>query len=531
MNDAAAFTDIGGCRAWVAALPLLSPLQVQEMLLEQLFRLNEVALTGEQRFALLESLRDPLRFAQGEAMKRYSGKPLPLAPLEQAASDRALALWRALATAYRSCLATDEAALGPLDGNDPRAPVLASFCQRGLAALADEHSDSMRAGRRVDQTFWPAAHGFYASAERLGLAGVPVADSLRGNPATSAVAAYAEVMLLAAAGLHELPPRQQGWVIQWAGRWADRIVIGAAPPAESPSLPLCVDLESDGPPDFRPRQGPGARWLDTAALRLTLKKRMALLARGESPASLGLGEDCTQPAVGDTLRRVYPRWVKGGVARRYARHPLSGPCRFVAGIEAIHYYVAGHQPFKPPGSVDMGELRRQRDELATFGRVATRFDDDYSHDHAFQMESWAVEEDWGLFDQSEDGLRLVRPLGQAGGRLGIGQLVAVQPAGRSDIRLGVVRWTQVTALQMVAGIQLLPGRSQAVGVRRTGLMARPDPYQRGFLLPDTIVLPPGLYKADRIVETWTAMVSRRFRLGELIERGTDFERASCAEVA
>jgi hypothetical protein len=74
-------------------------------------------------------------------------------------------------------------------------------------------------------------------------------------------------------------------------------------------------------------------------------------------------------------------------------------------------------------------------------------------------------------------------------------------------------------------------------VRRTGVMAAPDEYQRGFLLPGReasalptcLVLPPGSFKPERIMETWTQIATRRFRLKELIERGTDFERVSCVE--
>src|SRR5690606_2390672 len=134
----------------------------------------------------------------------------------------------------------------------------------------------------------------------------------------------------------------------------------------------CVDLESRLPASFKPGSGAAARWLDTAELRKSLKKRLRLLAEeGEdnTPEKLGLGNDCQQPACGEALRRIYPRWVKGGVLRRHDRHPMNGPCRFVIGVDAIHYYLSGSQPFKPPGSASSEELRRQREELATFGRI------------------------------------------------------------------------------------------------------------------------------------------------------------------
>lgn len=275
-------------------------------------------------------------------------------------------------------------------------------------------------------------------------------------------------------------------------------------------------------------------------MRKSLKRRLTLLAKGDpadTPARLGLGDDCTQPACGEVLRSVYPRWVKGGVLRRHERHPLSGTCRFAAGIDVIHYYISGHQPFKPPGSVNTDELRRQREELGTFGRIATRFEDDYSSNHDYHLESWSVVEDWGLYDQSADGLRLVRPLSQEGGRLAVGQLVGMQPAGSSGFLLGVVRWTQIVDENLSAGIQLMAGKPLPVALRKTGVMAVQDKYQPGFLLmspeapkqPIAAILTPGSFKPDRIMEAWTEIVTYRVKLKDLVERGADYERASCEE--
>ena len=543
------FVDAPSCRDWIRRLPLLNPRLAQAQLLEQLRALNGYTLAGSVRLGMLEALQVPIRFVQGENAILFAGKPLPLAPLEQSASDATHALWQEALLGYLRCL---ESLLG---GDDALQPQAATICQRALAILADDFADLVRAGRQAESALWRFAHALYSSAEALGASRVPVADALRETQTAGSAAdtlrgyrpvtpttTYVELMLLACASLHEFAPRQQRWAMGWARRWAAKVSVAAEPPALTAALPLCVDLDGDAPPSFMPRAGPGARWLDTGELRKSMKKRLALLARGDPgvvPASLGLGEDCVMPACGEVLRRIYPRWVKGGVQRRYGRHPMSGVCRFVAGVDAVHYYVAGHQSFRPPGSTTGDELRRQREELAMFGRVATRFDEQFSREHGFRLENWTLVEDWGLFDQSEGGVCLVRPLEREGGRLGIGQLVAVQPAARSEMLLGVVRWTQQRGDTLAAGIQLLSGRPQPVVVRRTGVMAEPDKYQPGFVLAESdrpeasasLILAPGGFKPERIVEAWTPIATRRFKLKVLLERGADFERARCVEVA
>lgn len=526
------FVDAEQCRAWCAALPLTNPIQAQAQLLRQMHLLNRFTLDGATRLALLELLREPVYFVQGESAKKFAGRPLPLAPPEQAAFDTAHSLWQALAVGYLRCLD----GMGGADGASA-----ARVCQRVLAALVDDLADVTRAGHQPDAAHWRRAHAAFAAAEQQAAAGLAVEDALRGGQAATTTETYVELMLLAAANLHELTPRQQGWAMRWAHRWAGKVSIHSAPPPESPALPLCVDLAGTEPARFKPHAGDGARWLDTAELRKSLKKRLRLLAEGgeeSAPEKLGLGADCSQPACGDALRRIYPRWVKGGVLRRHDRHPMHGACRFVVGVDAIHYYLSGSQPFKPPGSASSDELRRQREELATFGRVAARFEDEYSRNHGYQLENWEVVEDWGLIDQSSGGLRLERPLKQTGGRLAIGQLVAVRPAGANGLLLGAVRWAQVIDDNLSAGIHLFPGKPLPVAVRGTGAMAAREPYRPGFLLPPVealelsacAVLPPGGFKPNRIMEVWFEEKTRRIRLKAIVDRGADYERAACEEI-
>lgn len=531
------FLDLEQCQAWQKSLPLTNPIQAQAQLLRQLHLLNRYTLDAGLRFGMLELLREPIHFVREENAKKFAGKPLPLAPPEQAALDTTHSLWQALVTGYLRCL---DACLA---GDAALAPQAAQICQRALAALADDQTDLVRAGSQPDTAHWRRAHALYASAEKLGVTTSGAHDRLRGDKTVTPMAAYVELFLLSAASLHELLPRHQRWVMGWARRWAGKVAVLAAPPAlDLAALPLCVDLDSEAPASYRPLAGSGARWLETTELRKSLKRRLNLLARGEpgdTPERIGLGADCIQPACGEVLRRIYPRWVKGGILRRHERHPLSGSSRFVAGVETIHYYLSGHQPFKTPGHATTADLRREREEMATFGRVANRFMDEYSRNHGYQLENWEVVEDWGMLDQSSGGLRMERPLKQAGGRLGIGQLVAVQPAGTNGLLLGAVRWAQVVADRLAAGIQLFPGKPWPVAVRGTGVMADKEPYRPGFLLPAVsaldlpacLVAPPGSFKPGRILEAWSPEGSAQYKLQEVVDRGIDFERIACSEAA
>lgn len=522
-----AFVTGSQCQAWLAATPLSNPIQAQALFLHQLNLVNHQDLPAAERLAILELLRRPVAFAQREAAKRFTAKALPLVPPEQAAFDTCQSLWQALAQGYRLCLA---------GGQDPGASFKALIFERCLTVLVESQIDVYLAGYSPTPAHWRALHWLYADAETSGIATMSVEDGshLGKTPATVA-GIYAEALLLHAASPHELSLRHLIWVSRWARRWAGKVGFLKAAPEESRGRPLCVDLDSDQPATYR-RTGEGKpRWLDTAQLRQSLKKRLNMLQQGHGPADLQLGEDCTQPACGRLLRQAYQRWCKGGEHRGHDRQSVQGNCELITTLEAIHYYVGDRTPFRQPGYANDHLLRREREEIATFGRIANRRPEDFSQQHGYQMESWAVVEEWQMVDESAQGVHAVHPAVRINARVSQGQLVAVRPESAQQLLLGATRWAMVAPDgNLHLGILVIPGRPEAVAARNTGLTAVKEGYRQAFLLPaiaalDTVasvVLPSGWYKKDKIVEIHSNQQSRQLKLVDLLDRGVDYDRAS-----
>ena len=523
-----AFTNAAECGAWLATVPLADAVQAQAMFLRQANLLNRLTLAARERLDILELLRNAIHEAQEEYSRKFAGKPLPLTPPEQAAYDSCRTLWHALATGYMRC--ADACIAGEADMRPQAALVL----QRALAALVAEQFETHRAGQVPAPEHWRVLHQLYAAAEQLNVADREVPDAQRlGNAPGSPAAAYVEALLLAAASLHEHAQRQIAWVARWARRWAAKVRVLAAPPTLSTqAIPLCVDIASDRPAGFMPVNSEGARWLETAELRRSLKKRLTLLEQGESPARLNLGSDCTQPACEQLLKHVYQRWCKGGAIRGFERRPATGSCRFIVGVEAIHYYLSDRKPFKQPSASDIDLLRRERDEIATFGRISTHRDEHFSEQQGYAVEQWQVLENWHMVDASATGMRISRPVRQSGIRLGHGQLVAACPADAQSFLLGCVRWVLVAdALQ--AGVYFFPGRPEPVALRGSGPAAGGEKYRQAFLLPEvtalgqeaSVVMSVGSFKLGKAMEILAGQ-SRQIRLTRLIERGADYERAA-----
>lgn len=521
---APAFTDLSGCRNWLAQQSLADPDTLHARLREQLAALLPLPFSARERLAILELLREAIFFAQGELSKRLLDRPLPLAPAEQVVRDAVQALWLLLAEGYQHCLSPSSP---PMLENER-----ALAGQRLLASLADAHYDLVRSGAAVPPLFWRRLYSAYRDVEGQGLATLPVDDALRSKGRQTPREAFVETVLLAVASPQELFSRQQAWVARWARRWAGKIEIVASPPAlAGRALPLCLDLASDEPPGYLPRQGDGARWLLTTALRASLKARLERLARGPelTPARLGLGEDCVEPACSELLRRLYPRWVKGGVHRRHERLPFAGPCVVSVGFAAIHYYLAGRRvAFADKGNED--RLLREREELALFDRLARRFAEEYSRNHGFFLEDWQVAENWQSVDRSLGGVRLMRPLAQAGARIALTQLIAIR-APHEGFLLGSVRWLHTTADALIAGIERIPGKPQAVALRGTGVNAKDESYRAAFWLSAEdgergyLLAAPATFRPNRILELWDGrQAPRHLRCKALLARGIDYEQ-------
>ncbi len=202
------------------------------------------------------------------------------------------------------------------------------------------------------------------------------------------------------------------------------------------------------------------RYLDISEIALSLKNRVILLRKGETPAHLGLGEDCVMPQCEQLLINLYQHWCDGRVNRDHVRRPGTGNCSVAAGLPAAHYYISG-KPFKQPG-VAKELSSKQRAEIATFGRVATRDDEDYSQIQGYSLEQWQLK------DESISGMRAVRPRDSSSQRVAGGQLVGVRVPESKGFLLAAVRWVQLLESgEVMAGLQGLarhahPGRACAI---------------------------------------------------------------------
>lgn len=524
-----AFSDENSCRAWLALLPLTNVGLAQSQLTLQLNLLNCYALPAQTRLGILELLREPIEFVHEQSLARFAGRPLPLNQSDQTAFDASQALWQALITAYLHCVktASDNLAETPHSIHliTSRAATFA------LKALASSYLDACIAGFLTPPTFWPQLHLIFRAAEQLKIARLPVDGCFRHR--TTVTSAYVEVLLLAAAIPIELGVRQLQLVAGWAQRWAHKVVVQPQAPVDRRTPALCVDLLSDRPATFRADETGGAsvRWLALAELRKSIKKRLILLAQGESPQALQLGKGCEQIQCEALLKKIYQSWCKGGTGHQPAKTGLGQRSRsnvhLLGGLEAIHYHLTGQASVERDSSIYLSAL--EHEEIATFGRITKRNGEHYSERTDFLLEEWRIVE------QHATDLTLERALSPPGKAHVRDQLVGIRVHVDEGFMLGILSWIAMTASRdgLIAKVDLLPGKPEGVTLRMSGSGTGGTSLARGLFQPAvealgitaSLLMPTGWFKAQRIVEVQVPTgQTPGCRLKRLIGRGADFER-------
>jgi cyclic-di-GMP-binding protein len=509
------FRDAAGCAAWLQGVPLINVASSHAKLLAQLAELNRADVAPAERLKILEQLREPVVFVQTEQAKKFATRPVPLSAQERDVFGAVTSLWAAYLLGYQYCLQAE---------GDAAQSALA--CQRALWCLSAKIGEHYWAYQEIAPEDWKLLNRLYALAEERGVAERAVSHPVYKKVETRCVETYARALLLDLANPNEHAPRQTMMVARWLERWAQKVAVSRTPPAGD-QAPLAVDIAGDDGAARSGATGDSVRYLDVSDIARSVKKRVSLLRKGESPSALNLGD--VPPATAEHLLiMLYKQWCEDKHSRTHPRRPATGTAQLCIGMPAMHYYVSGERFRQPAGEADLSKM--QREEIATFGRVATRHEEvDYARTQGYFLETWQLK------DESRSGLRLERAQADAVARYQLHQLVAVRPADGKSFILGMVRWLSVGPdLVLRAGVRTMPGMPKGAAVRGTGLNATTEKVVPALLLPavpalsspESLVIPNGWYKPKRVVELTRDGGTSNVALVALLERGTDYERVT-----
>ncbi len=518
------FTDSAGCKRWIESLPLTNLQAAQRSLTEQLaLVVRDAAIVPGDLLRILETLREPASYVQGELARKYTAKPLPLDSNEAVLWGRAIDLWQGFSDGYGACR---DAHVRGDPGLRSHGPLIV---MRGLRYAANIMFEHYRIYRQVPAPLWQNLHRLYVFAEQSGFAHVAVADIFSRQEADSSCsAAYTQALLSELANPFALSGRQMEFLARWTEKWSALVNLSAQPLAQSAIPPLSVDLAGSAGPKFTEESEPVAtlRHLDFEQVGRTLRQTITLLKQGQTPAMLGLGEDARQPGCENLLMLLYIQWCRAGTGRGEQRNMIEEKAQVCLGVHAAHYFISGRS-FRTPNAA----LSRQEEhDMHLFGHISERTE------RALISSQSAAVESWELVNQSNSGFMCMLREPDAELRIGHNQLVAVRRGSSKLFYLGLVQWLRVEENDdLYVGVRLFPGIARAVVAKPANFHAPSgiNGYERALLLPEmavpatpaTLILPTGWYQAGRFVELFGEQ-KQVAKLVNVIEKGSDFDRCT-----
>lgn len=479
--------EFGAAAEIIAHLPLHRPAEAEARLGELLGVVLASPPLPEQLLSLLEYARPSLHFVRATAVKHYHEHAPHLAADAEAHFQRGLQLWHQVVTAYQHCadaLLTDTA----------KSATLLHRCTMYIGMQIIEH---YRVKRQVPESLWQELHRSYGLAEARGLARITLTEDLPDESRTPHIQAlYIAHLLTEVAQPYGRNAADLNLIWQWADRWAHLARLGR-PRIAANKIAFVVDLKASRP--LHPRAGgdlpESIRGLNTSALIQQLRDHLNDISTPDACERLHLSHDGIARQQ-HLLQQLIATWSLDSLPRRFRRTPADELIALTSSLHGIYDVLSG--------------------QATTEGKPD------------------ALTEAWRVIDHTPSGFRLSRETEgpREGLRIENGQLVALRPHDGGDYLLAQVQWLmREQSSALLAGFAVLPGIPRPVSIladeRFKGQVAR---TVRAFLLPAVaamqseaaIVLPAGFYQSGKVIE----LDEGKLRLLELIQRGSDFERAT-----
>ena len=519
-------SDLRSGLDYLSQLSLANPIVAERQLMYFLDALLASPPESTVLLALLEQARAPICFVEEEMARRYHNKALPLGDEEESYFQQVVAAWRKMGKAYALCARLEE----PDAENPQYVALMATILHRCLYYTGMVILEHYRARRDLPPGIWLDLHGFYETSEEWGISYTPVEDALENSlQATHCAAAYTTLLLIDLASPYSNSVRNLNLIRRWAGLWAplvsihrldDDLEVPAYVIELMKDVPLHPTAVADEPSN-------DTRRLDTTRLGLQINHMLSQLRQRITASQLGLGVETSGHVIG-LLDHLSRPWTLSASPRRFRRFATQGIARVAVGFEAMHFCITGKE-FEQPDSA-AAFSRGEFDQLFTFGeRVDTGQTPAIRPLITFPIDEWSV------INHSANGFRLGRS--SAGMRITHGQLMVVCPHDGDHFLLVQATWLmQEDDGGLIVGVATLPGMPAGISVRvaatKTGNNER---FVRAFLLPPvpaikeegSVVLPPGMYQASRILDVASGEESPwQLRMNHVLQRGTDYDRIS-----
>ncbi len=491
---------------WVSGLPMANIGETARQLYHAAIEFNQLRLTEQSRFELLELVRNPIHYVCNSLNRRYLTQSIVLGDNQRKIANLAQALQTHLATGYKIIIKNK------LIETQPKSKeLLARSVHRCLSDLAPNILRSYQLYLRTPPGIWQEIHGLYQIAQSYGLAdfSFPDEQNIGGEP-LSILELYSRLLLLGSCQPNQLHQRDLTEIFSVLESWSSKVTIDEI---ADDSSTLIVNPHADTGPMYRhlvkPQTYTDYMGLNTASLVRGLHQSLVPAQQGVAtpdtgiviPASISHG----------LVQHLVQSW--GGMKQRsFSRNQTDGDVSVALGLTSVHFrlsngigfyrqlYNSNIQGVQSPFMVAAVAQFDSRDTNSTRAK-ADVWDSSFDAGHNVIPESLS-DHDFSHMNNDEEQkesypqysclLINTSPRGYCLGWKGplaanmqTGEIVAIRESGNERWNLGVVRWIRQAAKDGTQlGVELIAPNSQPCAVRLLNKTGQHGDYMRGLMVPE-----------------------------------------------
>lgn len=544
-----------GATVWMQDLPMGDTFAAHEKVVQALQEFNEkVELPSLDRLQVLMHIDEGAQELQHSLVQQYLLNPRMSRQMESRLWNEVFAFSWQLTRAYHIFIMSY---VGDPNNSGIRReiPLITARAIRHFAQQAKWHYFRYEA---IGAKLWKHVHNLYRLAEYEEFDCKPVLLYPQGQRSTTCAKEYLQLLSLDVLNTNSLFPKQIEMVDAWLDSWA--AVLKLERTYDPERHVFCVNLgEGKGPRRARkPAADSMLRCWGSDELMAQVAQARDALRSGETPARLGLGEDCRLPACLEFIDRIAQQWSPSGEGR--ARRKQERVAR-VKLIDVIKDYLEicamvkqDNEALPPRLQEDEQKVKISYEEMLDmrlYGFVTQRTRAKLEQASrqlqgaAQPLQAAAHHERWLMENESSTGFgAIVDAMEKDWIRLG--KLVGLKPERSHNWVVGVVRrLALLESGQRNIGIEVLSSRPVTVTLRAS------KPRHSGYTIDGIdaldVVLPvSALYLAasgedksgvSLILDSVEYAPGRHFELsarsrsysialGRVIEKGDDWLRAS-----
>jgi len=325
---------------WIAALPMGHVGKTAQQLYTFLIDTNKLKYRPADRFACLESLREPLHFVSENLQPHFISVDFPLPDKSYQIACVLRELHATMAMAYM-IIAEDVAASSALFRDKT---LLGEAIHRAISYQSQSLLTHYQIYAAFQGNNWKVLHALYGFAEKHKLHTKKIADEQHQHiNRTSITNEYLRILLLYLAEPHHLRQTEVGKIYINLERWLDHLkLIPVADPDSLPDNSFVVNLQSDAPPFYKQFAGKLSpadkiRLIDTHKLADLITEELAR-PQEELSKTLICFEMQQAHLNHDTLRWLKSVWCARRT-RKLARNKRRDKIEVSFGINHVHQLI------------------------------------------------------------------------------------------------------------------------------------------------------------------------------------------------